>query len=112
MGVLHLLVPERFLYIMPDWMPYQLPLIYISGLAEIILALLLIPKQTRRTSARLIIAMLAVYLCLIHVPQTIDFYEKNNKNLIWTILRIPLQFVFIYLLWPRKRRENGQQSNR
>ncbi|PBQ32960.1 DoxX family protein [Sphingobacteriaceae bacterium] len=103
MGLLHVFLPEKFLFIMPDWMPYQLPLIYISGVAEILLALFLIPRQTRRVSAWLIIAMLVVYLFLIHVPQAIDFYKTDNQNLIWAILRIPLQFVFIYLLWPRKR---------
>lgn len=111
MGLLHIFMPERFLFIMPEWMPYQLPLIYISGFAEILLAVFLIPKQTRRLSAWIIIAMLVVYLFLIHVPQAIDFYKTENKNLIWTILRIPLQFVFIYLLWPRKHKANEYQTN-
>jgi uncharacterized membrane protein len=103
MGLLHIFAAKRFLFIMPSWMPYQLPLIYISGIAEILLAVLLIPKQTRRTSAWLIIAMLIVYLFLIHVPQAIDFYKADNKYFIWTVLRIPLQFVLIYLIWPGKR---------
>ena len=111
MGILHLLFPEKFLFIMPAWMPFQIPLIYISGVAEIVLAILLLIKQTRRISAWLIIVMLAVYLFLIHVPQAIDFYKTSNKNFMWTLLRIPLQFLFIYLLWPRKRRVKEEQAS-
>ena len=108
MGILHLAFAEKFLFIMPEWMPFQLPLIYISGVAEIVLACMLLFKQTRRISAWLIISMLVVYLFLIHVPQAIDFYKTENKNFIWTLLRIPLQFVFIYLIWPGKRKLKEQ----
>ncbi len=103
MGVLHLVVPDKFLFIMPEWMPYQLPLIYISGIAEILLALLLLARKTRRASSLLIVAMLIVYLFLIHIPQAIHFYSTGNKNLILSFLRIPLQFLFIYLIWPQKK---------
>jgi len=106
MGILHLVAAERFLFIMPSWMPFQLPLIYLSGVAELLLAIFLIPKQTRRASCWLIIAMLVVYLFLIHIPQATDYYKTGNKNFILTLIRIPLQFVFIYLIWPRKRRDN------
>lgn len=89
---------------MPEWMPWKMALIYISGVAEILLAVFLLPKKTRRISAWLIVAMLVVYLFLIHIPQSVDYYKKGDKNLIWTLLRIPLQFVFIYLIIPKKRK--------
>jgi uncharacterized membrane protein len=42
---------------MPSWIPLKNTLIYISGIIEIILAVLLIPVQTRPTAAKLIITL-------------------------------------------------------
>lgn len=111
MGILHLAFAEKFLFMMPVWMPCHLPLIYISGIAEILLGLFLIPKQTRRISVWLIIAMLLIYLFLIHVPQAMAYYKTENKNFVFTVLRIPLQFLFIYLIWPGKLMSKGNSVN-
>jgi uncharacterized membrane protein len=99
LGVMHLIFPERFLWIMPVWMPYPLFLIYLSGVAEIALAVLLIPEKTRRLSAWLIIVMLIVYFFLIHGAQSLDFYKNGNKYLWVTLLRLAFQFVLIRWAW-------------
>ncbi len=98
-GLNHLLLPERFLWIMPSWTPYPLFLIYVSGVAEIVLAMLLIPEKTRKISAWLIIAMLIVYFVVIHSAQTVDFYKTGNKYFLLTVLRLAFQFVLIRWAW-------------
>jgi uncharacterized membrane protein len=98
-GLIHLFFPERFLWIMPAWLPYPLFLIYLSGAAEIALALLLIPEKTRKISAWLIIAMLVVYFFVIHGAQTIDFYKTDNKYFLITVVRLLFQFVLIRWAW-------------
>jgi len=107
-GLVHLIFPERFLWIMPSWMPNPLFLIYLSGVAEIVLALLLIPEKTRQLSAWLIIAMLVVYFVVIHGAQSLDFYETGNKYLWLTLARLAFQFVLIRwaLLYTRDRKSS------
>ncbi|MDB5256712.1 MAG: hypothetical protein JWM14_1407 [Chitinophagaceae bacterium] len=98
-GLIHLLFPERFLWIMPQWMPHPLLLIYLSGVAEIILAMLLIPEKTRKISAWLIIAMLIVYFFIIHGTQSVDFYKTGNKYFLLTVIRLVFQFILIRWAW-------------
>ena len=45
-GIRHFIDPDFFLAIMPDYLPFHLELVYLSGLAEIILGLLLLNKKT------------------------------------------------------------------
>ncbi|MBC7486332.1 MAG: hypothetical protein H7282_06250 [Cytophagaceae bacterium] len=98
-GLVHLLFPQRFIWIMPSWLPYPLFLIYLSGAAEIILAMLLIPEKTRKISAWLIIAMLIIYFVAIHSAQTVDFYKTDNKYFLLTIVRLMFQFILIRWAW-------------
>lgn len=98
-GLIHLFFPERFLWIMPHWMPYALFLIYLSGVVEIVLAVLLIPEKTRKIAAWLIIAMLIVYFIVIHGTQSLDFYKNGNKYLWLTLVRLAFQLVLIRWAW-------------
>lgn len=95
MGAVHILNPDQFLIMIPSWMPTPLLLIYGSGIVEIVLALLLLPTQTRALAAKLIIAMLIVYFFAIHIPQSIDFYQTHNEGFIASLIRLPFQFVLI-----------------
>jgi len=103
LGFVHLLQPALYLAVMPPWLPYPIALIYLGGIAEIILGALLIPGGTRRWSAWLIIAMLVLYFFVIHVPQAIDYYRTGNSYWWLTVLRLPLQFVLIAWAWKYTR---------
>lgn len=99
MGAMHLLYPTQYLAMMPTWMPAHIFLIYLSGIVEIVLGLLLLPLKTRVLSAKLIIVMLVVYFFAIHIPQSIDFYQTNNEGYVASIIRLPFQFVLIAWAW-------------
>jgi len=103
-GIYHFINPEFYNQLMPSWIPFHLPLIYISGVAEILLGVLLIPESTRKISAWLIIAMLIVFFFLIHIPMTIIFYQSHNPHLWIAILRLPLQFYLIWWAWKFTRK--------
>jgi len=81
--------------IMPAYIGYHQLLIYVSGVCEIILGLLLIPNYTRKIAAVLISIMLIVFLWL-HIQMLIDFWKNNDKHLWIAIVRIPVQFVLIW----------------
>jgi uncharacterized membrane protein len=109
LGVYHFISPEKYLPLFPAWIPAQLALVYVSGFAEIVLGILVAVKNTRRIAAALIIAMLIVFLLLIHIPHTIDLYRAGKQtNFIINLLRIPIQFLLIawawvYYRWPAER---------
>ncbi|MEO6285761.1 MAG: DoxX family protein [Dyadobacter sp.] len=98
-GILHLVRPDPFRAMMAPWLPVPMLLIYVSGVAEIVLGMLLIPVKTRPISAKLIIAMLIVYFFAFHIPQSIEYYHSGHKYFIVTLVRLPLQFLLIGWAW-------------
>lgn len=94
-GIMHFIKPKVYLRIMPRYLPFHKPLVYLSGLAEIILGIGLFFNPTKEIAIYGIIAMLAVFL-LVH------FYMLSSKKAgagfpKWILLlRLPLQFALMY----------------
>ncbi|WP_225035475.1 MauE/DoxX family redox-associated membrane protein [Winogradskyella sp. SM1960] len=97
-GVMHFVKPKMYMRIMPRYLPSHKALVYLSGLAEILLGIGLCIPALKTISIYGIIAMLAVFL-LVH------FYMLSGKKAAagipkWIlILRIPLQFGLMYWAW-------------
>ncbi|MCY7360581.1 MAG: DoxX family protein [Ignavibacteria bacterium] len=85
--------------VMPRWMPSKLFLVYASGAIEIMLGILLLPEITRTYSAWLIIAMLIIFLFMVHIPMSIRFYQTGNNWFVFSLARIVFQLVLIYWAW-------------
>jgi uncharacterized membrane protein len=83
---------------MPPWLPWHYPLVYISGAAEIVLGILLIPGETRVVAAWGIIALLiAVFPANLYMAGQM---KKKNHRFTWiAMLRLPVQAVLIYWAW-------------
>ena len=104
-GFLHFYDPNFFLKIMPPYLPYHLPLIYISGAFEIILGIGLAIKKTRKHSAWGIIALLfAVYPANIYLAFNDSPQEALGiSQFLASWVRLPLQFVMIaFAYWHSK----------
>ena len=93
-GVLHLVNPNAFMWLMPPWLPEPILLIYISGLAELAsaTALLLNKRWGGWLSA---LTLLAVW------PANIWFaFSVTPSGNLWLIaaawLRLPLQIPLFY----------------
>ncbi|MFC4262192.1 DoxX family protein [Ferruginibacter yonginensis] len=99
MGSMHFVKPEQYFEMMPSWLPVHSILISLSGVIEIALALLLIPNTTRTIAAKVIIAMLIIFFFAIHIPQSISYYTSGNKLFIASLIRLPIQFLFIGWAW-------------
>ena len=99
MGAMHFLKPEQYFAMMPSWLPAHSILISLSGILEIALAIALIPIKTRAIAAQIIIAMLVVFLFVIHIPESIGYYKTGNKKFTASIIRLPIQFFFIAWAW-------------
>lgn len=94
-GTNHLIHPEVYKQIMPDWVPLHDAMIFISGICEIIFALFLLPPLTRRIAAWCIIALLiAVFPA--NIQMMLNYLHENKSGLWLTVLRLPLQIVLVW----------------
>jgi uncharacterized membrane protein len=107
-GINHFINPGFYEKIMPSWIPLHVLCIALSGICEIVLALLLLPEKTRNTAAWLIIAMLCVFL-IVHVQMFLDYRLIGGMMLWIALIRIPLQFVLIW--WAYAFIKNPQSKN-
>lgn len=61
-GLLHFIKPKMYLKIMPPYLPAHLPLVYLSGVAEILLGIgLLIPALQVYAAWGVILLLIAVF---------------------------------------------------
>ena len=102
-GVNHFTDPYWFLQIVPPYLPYKIELVYISGLLEVILGLmLLIPKTRFYAGWGLIVLLIAVYPANIYLAQTNGEAMNTTPLVAWG--RLPFQFIFIGLAyWHTKK---------
>ena len=97
-GIQHFANAQWFVQIVPPYLPYPLPLVYISGLFEIALGLmLLIPPLRSIAGWGLILLLIAVFPANIYVAQTNGEAMNTTPLMAWG--RLPLQFVFIAIAY-------------
>jgi uncharacterized membrane protein len=100
-GVNHFIHPQFYTDIMPGYLPAHTTLVAASGIAEIILGILLIPKKTRRMAAILIAIMLVVFIP-VHIFMLVQAYNipgyQTSVTRAW--IRLLLQPILImWVLW-------------
>lgn len=95
-GINHFYNPFFYLEMIPESLGNPEFLVAISGFIEIILAVLLLIRSTRKIAAWLIILMLIVFFFLIHVPMAIDFYQTGDSLLWVALVRLPVQALLIW----------------
>jgi uncharacterized membrane protein len=97
-GIYHFAKPAMYISIMPAWLPYHAALVQISGIAEILLGILLLFTQTRKIAAWGIIALL-VAVFPANVQMLINYLHAHNPYTWIAIIRLPLQLVLIWWAW-------------
>lgn len=98
-GIYHFINPQFYTSILPNWFPLQSEAVFVSGIAEIVLALGLLHPKTQKASAFLITVMLVVFLFLVHIPMLFNFQGFNDTVWWIAVVRIPIQFVLIAWSW-------------
>ncbi|PSR12468.1 hypothetical protein C8255_26575 [filamentous cyanobacterium CCP3] len=110
-GVLHFVVPQPFIRIVPGFLPAPAALVYISGAIEILLALGLLLPSTRRLSAwGLVLLFIAVYPA--NLNMAINHIQISGIPDTWWFhaIRLPFQFVLIAWAYWYTRPETPQLS--
>ena len=95
-GVTHFTNRDFFTSIVPPYLPWPELLVYVSGVAEIALGvLLMVPATTRIAAWGLIALLIAVFPANIHMAMNPQLYP--DTPLAALLIRLPLQGLLIAL---------------
>lgn len=97
-GMYHFLNPKLYIRIIPRWIPYPALINYVSGALEMVLAVLLLFDSTRIPAAWALILLLIIIFPA-NIQMSLNFYERQHKYFWLTVVRLPLQLVFIWWAW-------------
>ena len=93
-GLNHFRSPGFYVGIMPPYLPWHLDLVYISGIAEIVLGImLLVRKWTVLAAWGLIALLVAIFPANIHMTMHPELYPSISPTLLW--IRLPIQGLLI-----------------
>ena len=93
-GLLHFVLPGIYESIVPDELPAQRELVYLSGAAEMAGGLGLLRPRTRRWAGWWLIAtLIAVFPANVHMAVRAERYPQFPPAALWA--RLPLQLVAI-----------------
>ncbi|MBP7284812.1 MAG: DoxX-like family protein [Leptospiraceae bacterium] len=97
-GTMHFTKTVFFLKIVPPFLPWRKALVYISGVAEILLGIGLVPEATRSLAAWGLVALLIAVF-----PANIYHFTSKGAGMkipTWLLaVRLPIQFVLIAWAW-------------
>ncbi|HEX9987468.1 MAG TPA: DoxX family membrane protein [Chloroflexia bacterium] len=97
-GVGHFVRSDGYLRLMPPALPFQLELVYLSGVIEAALGVMLLVPRTQRLAAWAYIpTLLAIFPANIYAATTAGTANEAMPGVpVWAAwLRLPLQFVLI-----------------
>jgi uncharacterized membrane protein len=93
-GINHFINVDFYLKMMPPVLPAHLFLIYLSGVFQIVLGLLLlIPKFTWFAAWGLIALLIAVFPANLYMAMNTKLFPEFSRTALY--VRLPLQFILI-----------------
>lgn len=109
-GVTHFTNRDFFTSIVPPYLPWPVMLVYVSGVAEIVLGvMLLVPAISRIAAWGLIALLIAVFPANIHMAMNPQLYPDTPLSAL--LIRLPLQGVMIALAyWFTREVATGAKS--
>jgi uncharacterized membrane protein len=97
-GVTHFTNRDFFTAIVPPYLPWPVMLVYVSGVAEIVLGvMLMVPATTQIAAWGLIALLVAVFPANIHMAMNPQLYPGTPYAAL--LLRLPMQGVMIALAY-------------
>ncbi|MBA3314259.1 MAG: hypothetical protein M3552_00845 [Planctomycetota bacterium] len=99
-GAGHFVQTKPMAEMLPPWVPSRIPLVYLTGVLELILAAAVLIRPLRRLVGRTLIVMLILFL-------PVNVYAAMNRigmgghewGPIYLLIRVPLQLVLIVWIW-------------
>jgi uncharacterized membrane protein len=104
-GVMHFVAPKGFVRIVPEYLPYPLLLVYISGFFEILGGLGLLVERVRPLAAWGLIALyVAVFPANVNMAVHGIPFSGTEPQPLLTWARLPLQALLIFWAYQYTRR--------
>jgi len=99
-GIQHFIKPEFFMPFVPDFLPLKTTIIYASGVAEILVGVLLLIKKYAKIGAIGILVLLFLFLP-IHIWDVFAEAPAIGSQKA-ALIRLPIQFLLIFIVWKIK----------
>lgn len=112
-GVAHFTRPDFYLRMMPPYIPFHEAMVFVSGVAEVVLGIALLIPALRVYAAWGVIALLiAVFPANLHMAiANVPFGDPPAPSW-WAWARLPLQAVLIAWAWWHTREAAERSSAR
>lgn len=106
-GLNHFRAPAFYVNIMPPYLPWHLFLVYLSGVFEVALGIMLfIPRLARLAGWGMIALLIAVFPANLHMAMNPDLFPDVPRAVLY--IRLPLQAVFIAWAYWYTRPDAGE----
>jgi len=106
-GILHFAAPEKFVAIVPDWLPAHRVLVAVSGFFEILGGVgLLVPRVRRAAAWGLVALFIGVFPA--NVNMAVNRIFIDSPLILWG--RLPFQIVLIVWAWWFTRPDTQSKS--
>ena len=103
-GVGHFVNTAFFLSIMPPYLPWHLALVYISGVVEIVLGLLLMTTRFQIIAAWGLVALLvAVSPANIHMAMNPQLFPQFSTTALYVRLLVQVGLIFLAYVYTKKK---------
>ena len=99
-GIQHFLKPAFFMPFVPEFLPLKTTIIYASGVAEILVGVLLLIKKYAKICAIGILVLLFLFLP-IHIWDVFSETPAIGSQKA-ALIRLPIQFLLIFIVWKIK----------
>jgi len=100
-GVQHFLKPDFYLPFVPSFLPFPMTIIYLSGVIEMALGLLLLFRKYAKIAALGIFLLMLLFLP-VHVWDIITDTPAIGSHKA-ALIRLPFQFLFLAIAWKIKQ---------
>ena len=113
-GVVHFVKPTAMAQMLPPWVPLRVPLVYVTGVFELLAAVAILSARFRRPVgiALCIFLVLVLPANIYAAMQRLDF-GGHGEGPAYLLLRVPLQLILIgWIYWFAIRREPVASSKR
>ena len=108
-GIQHFIKPNFFIPFVPDFLPLKTTIIYASGVAEILVGVLLLIKKYAKIGAIGILVLLFLFLP-IHIWDVFAEVPAIGSQKA-ALIRLPIQFLLIFIVWKIKNSVSNNNIN-
>ena len=103
-GIMHFVIPDQYVRIMPPALPMHRELVYLSGVLEIAGGVGLLLERTRRAAGLgLVLLLLAVWPANLQMLLNARASGASSGTQALLFLRLPLQLLLIAWVWRASR---------